>query len=107
MLRVMAEMILVKIVGAPMACKDGIRESWREITEWAAGQLKIRYGETVRMQYYDLFDSECPQLPTDSQLPVVIVDGEVISMGGKLSVPLIRQKIDEIKFIRESRDYKA
>ena len=36
----MSKPILVKIVGAPVACKDGIKESWREVAGWAAGQLQ-------------------------------------------------------------------
>jgi len=88
--------ILVKIIGAPVACKDGIKESWREVAEWAAGRLRSRYGETVRVQYYDLFDSDCPTLPPESQLPVVIVDEVLISSGGKISIPQIRKKMEEL-----------
>lgn len=94
----MAEPILVKIIGAPVACKDGIKDTWREVTEWAAGQLRSRYGETVRVQYYDLFNPDCPTLPPDSQLPVVFVDDVLVSSGGKISIPLIRKKIEKLRF---------
>ena len=92
----MSKPILVKIVGAPVACKDGIKETWREVAGWAAGQLRSRYGESVRVQYYDLFDPACPILPPDSQLPVVFVDEVLISSGGKISIPVIRRKIESI-----------
>lgn len=92
----MTRPILVKIIGAPVACKDGIKETWREVVEWAAGQLRSRYGETMRVQYYDLFDPDCPTLPPDSQLPVVFVDEVLVSSGGKISIPLIRKKIEEL-----------
>lgn len=92
----MTSQILVKIIGAPVACKDGIKDTWRELAEWAAGQLRSRYNETVRVQYYDLFDPDCPTLPPDSQLPVVFVDDVLVSSGGKISIPLIRKKIEEI-----------
>ena len=92
----MNNLILVKIVGAPVACKDGIKETWREVAEWAAGQLRSRYGETVRVQYDDLFDADCPTLPPDSQLPVVFVDDLLMSSGGKISIPLIRKKVEEL-----------
>jgi hypothetical protein len=93
----MTKPILVKIIGAPVACKDGLKESWRDVAEWGARQLQSRYGETVRVRYYDLFDHDCPPMPLEGQLPLVFVDGALISSGGKISVPLIRKKIDEIR----------
>lgn len=84
----------VIVIGAPVACKDGIKETWREVAEWAAGQLCSRYGDQVRVQYYDLFDPQCPAIPPEGQLPVVMVDGQVISCGGKISIPLIRKTIE-------------
>jgi hypothetical protein len=96
MLRRMTGLVLVQIIGAPVACKDGLKESWREVADWAAGQLRSRYGEAVRMQYYDLFDPDCPAIPPDSQLPVVFVNSVFVSQGGKISIPLIRKKIDEL-----------
>ena len=91
--------ILVKIIGAPVACQDGIKESWRDVAEWAAGQLQDRYGKKVCVQYYDLFDPDCPTLPADSQLPVVFVNETLLSNGGKISIPLIRKKIEEFGII--------
>ena len=92
----MSESILVKIISAPVACKDGMKDSWREMAGWAAGQLQTRYGKTVLVQYFDLFDADCPILPPDSQLPVIFVNEELVSSGGKISIPLIRRKIDEL-----------
>ncbi len=43
----MNEIILVKIISAPVACKDGMKDGWREMAEWAAGQLQTRYGKNV------------------------------------------------------------
>lgn len=85
----------VVIIGAPVACKEGIQEIWREVAEWAAGQIKARYGNEVTVRYHDLFDPECPALPDEGQLPVVIIDGIVISCGGKISIPLICKTIDQ------------
>ena len=92
----MTRTILVKIIGAPVACKDGIKESWRDVAEWAGGQLRALYGGQVSVQYYDLFDPNCPTIPPDSQLPVVLVNGIVVSSGGKISIPLIRKKMGEM-----------
>lgn len=93
--------IMVKIIGAPVACKDGIKETWREVSEWAADKLRSQFGETVRVQYFDLFDPDCPTLPPDSQLPVVFVDEALISSGGKISIPQIRIKLEAL--IQEDR----
>ena len=96
MLRRVTRMILVKIVGSPIACKDGVKESWREVAGWAAQQLRSRYGESVDVRYYDLFDPDCPTLPADSQLPVIFVNEGLLSQGGKISIPAIRRKIEEL-----------
>ena len=33
-------MHLVEIIGAPVACKEGVKETWRKVADWAAGQLR-------------------------------------------------------------------
>lgn len=96
----MTEPIQVMIIGAPIACKDGIKETWRDVAEWAAGQLRARFGDLVHLRYFDLFDPNCPPIPPGGQLPVVLLDGIVISIGGKISIPLIRQKIEELDTTR-------
>ncbi len=85
---------LVQIIGAPVACAEGVKETWRDIAQHAADQLKTRFGEAVCVQYFDLFDPACPALPDGAQLPLVMIDGEVLSSGGKISVPAIRQRIE-------------
>ena len=86
--------VTVTIIGAPIACKEGIKDSWREVAGWAAGQLEGRFGEAVQVKYYDLFEAECPAIPAGTQLPLVLVNGEVLSSGGKISVPAIRKRIE-------------
>jgi hypothetical protein len=83
----------VQIVAVPVACKDGLKDTWREVAEWADRQLHSRFGETVCTEYYDLFDPGCPAIPPDAQLPVVLVDGQLLSSGGKISIPTIREKL--------------
>ena len=90
----MAAPIVVQIVGAPIACAQGVQDSWRETAAWAAGQLRTRYGESVRVDYFDLFDPDVPPLPPQAQLPVIIVNGLVVGSGGKISMPAIRRQID-------------
>jgi hypothetical protein len=84
---------VVQIIGAPIACAEGVKDSWRDAAAWAAGQLRVRYGDAVRVDYYDLFDPDAPPLPPQAQLPVVIVDGVVVSSGGKLSIPVISRQL--------------
>lgn len=92
----MSQPILVQIVGAPIACKDGVKDSWREIAHWAEGQLKRRFGEVVQVKYFDLFDADCPSMPAGAQLPLVRVNGQVVINGGKISMPVIRVKIETL-----------
>jgi hypothetical protein len=96
-MRQMSVPVLVQIIGAPIACSDGLKDSWREVASWAAGQLKTRFGAEVRVQYYDLFDAGCPPIPPGAQLPLVLVNGVVLSNGGKISVPLIRKQVDALR----------
>jgi hypothetical protein len=88
--------ILVQIIGAPIACKEGVKDSWRDVAKWAADQLKGHFGEAVDARYFDLFDADCPPMPAEAQLPLVMVEGEVLSSGGKISVPAIRRKIESV-----------
>ena len=81
-------------MGAPVACADGVKDTWRDVAEWAAGQLTARFGPVVQVEYFDLFDPACPTLPPGAQLPIVLVNGEVISSGGKISVPAIRKYLE-------------
>lgn len=97
----MNQPILVQIIGAPIACAEGIKDSWREAAQWAADKLYPLFGDMVQVQYYDLFDHDCPPMPPDAQLPFVLVDEKVLSSGGKISLPLIRRTLE--KLIAEER----
>ena len=88
--------IIVQIIGAPIACKESVKDSWRDVAKWAIGQLKGHFGEAVGARYFDLFDADCPPMPANAQLPLVLINGEVVSSGGKISVPAIRRKIESI-----------
>lgn len=89
-------MYTVKIVGAPIACKEGIKDTWRDVAEWASGQLKTRYPDQVKVLYFDLFDPDCPTIPPTSRLPIVFVNDSIVSIGEKISIPQIRKKIEEL-----------
>ena len=87
---------LVQIIGAPIACAEGVKDTWRDVAKHAADQLTARFGDSVRVQYFDLFSPDCPTLPAGAQLPLVIIEGEVLSSGGKISVPAIRKRIEDL-----------
>jgi len=87
---------LVRIVGAPVVCASGVKDTWREIAAWAAGQIHARFGDQVQVEYFDLFDPACPPLPSGAQLPVILVAGEVLSSGGKIVLPAIRQRLEAL-----------
>jgi len=86
----------VHIVASPVACADGVKDTWRDVAAWAADQLARRFRESIEVRYFDLFDPACPALPPGAQLPLVLVNGEVLSSGGKISVPAIRKRIEAL-----------
>ena len=92
----MSKVVSVQIVGAPIACEGGVKDTWRDMAHWAEGQLKNRFGEAVQVKYFDLFDADCPPMPSNAQLPLVYVEDEVVISGGKISIPIIRRKMEEI-----------
>ena len=92
----MSKVITVQIVGAPIACKGGVKDTWRDTAKWAEGQLKAHFGEAVQVKYFDLFDADCPPMPANAQLPLVLVENEVVISGGKISIPIIRRKVEEM-----------
>lgn len=92
---------VVQIIGTPIACAEGYKDAWRDIAVWVAGQLKARFGESVTVVYYDLFDPDCPAMPGDAQLPLVLLNDQVVSSGGKISVPAIRKHLEQIGVLAE------
>ena len=87
---------VVQIIGTPVACTQGVKESWREVTIWAKYKLNERFGDAVQVEYYDLFDPTCPVFPEFSQIPVVLINGNLFSSGGKISVIAIRKHIESM-----------
>ena len=92
----MSKPVLVQIVGAPVACAGGMKDSWREVSNWVAGQIRVRFGDRVQVNYYNLFDVDCPPMPAEAQLGLVLIEGEVVSSGGKISVSLLRKKLEAL-----------
>ncbi len=90
----MNQPVFVQIVGAPVACASGVKDTWRDVAHWAAEQLKMHFDRRVEVKYYDLFDADCPPMPAGAKLPLVLVNGEVASSGGKIAIPVIRRKVE-------------
>jgi hypothetical protein len=88
--------VLVQIVGAQIVCAEGLKDSWRELADYARRQLETRFNGSCRVEYFDLFDPGCPQMPADAQLPYVMVAGEKFSSGGKLNIPAIGKRVAQL-----------
>jgi hypothetical protein len=48
----------------------------------------------VEVEYFDLFAEKCPSFPEDAQIPIVLIDGELFSSGGKIAIPQLRTYLD-------------
>jgi len=91
---------LIQIIGSLIACSEGVRDDWRKVTKWLEGNLKTLYGDQVEVEYFDLFDANGPKLPKDARLPVVMINSEVICMGEKISIPLIKKNLESLGISR-------
>jgi hypothetical protein len=92
----MSTPIIVQIVGAPVACTTGVKDTWREVARLAQTQFQHRFGAKVQVAYFDLFDPACPPVPPKAQLPLVIIEGQLFSSGGKISLPAIRKQVERL-----------
>jgi hypothetical protein len=95
----MNALVVVQIVGAPVACITGTKDTWRQVAAWVGDQLRGRFGTAVEVQYFDLFDPTCPALPPGAQLPLVLINGEVLSSGGKIAIPAIRRRVEALGIV--------
>jgi hypothetical protein len=54
----MKQPILIEIIGVPVACADGVKETWREVADWARNKLQVRYGMAVSCRW-SLWPGNC------------------------------------------------
>jgi len=92
---------VIHIIGTPIPCPQGFQDSWRQVAHWLSGRLQRRYGTAVSVHYFDLFDPDCPAIPAEAQLPLVLLDGHSISSGDKISLPDICRQLDNRKIITD------
>ncbi len=99
----MAHLASVQIVASRVACATGTQETWRDVAAWTADQLSRLFGQAVQVGYYDLFDPGCPALPPEARLPLVLVNGQVLSSGEKISIPKLRAHLEQLGLTRIDR----
>ncbi len=77
----MDDPIAVRILGTQVARAAGVTGAWREEANWARERLTARFGEQVKVEYYDLFSQEMERFPQvlalvrsgDGSMPLVFV----------------------------------
>ena len=92
--------VTIQIIGSLIACSGGVRDDWRKITKWLERNLKTVYGDQILVEYFDLFDDNSPGIPIGAKLPAVIINGEVLSVGEKISVPKIRKHLESYGILK-------
>jgi disulfide oxidoreductase YuzD len=98
----MDDPIAVRIFGVPLTCATGVTDAWGEVANWARKQLTARFGEQVSVEYYDLFSPQMDRFPEvlalvrggDTAMPLVFVGTDLVSAGGKISLPTIRRRLE-------------
>ena len=106
--------IIVRVFGVPIAngCDCGTQAtSWREATEWVARSLKTRFGDQVRVEYFDLFLDAPEAFPQVMELvargmakpPLVFVGEAVLSAGERISGPTIRRRLEALGLAEAKR----
>jgi disulfide oxidoreductase YuzD len=96
--------VIVRIFGAPTACATGTTDAWRDTAMMIGRQLVGRFGNQVIIEYFDLFGPEMDRFPNvlaqvsrdGLTLPLVYVNDELFSSGGKINGPAIRQRIEAL-----------
>ncbi len=101
MLRVAMPKAVIQITGSLIACSQGVRDDWRDLSEWLRSKMTALYGDQVAVKYYDIFDPDCPGLPPDAKLPVVKINEEVPGHGRKNFDDIDRKKIESLGIIAD------
>lgn len=91
----------VVIVGLPSAPTCPPEKTWAAAAGFVAKRLRERFGDEVDVAYADLFSPAMLARPEIEQmvvgraleLPLVVVDGAVLSAGGKLNVSAIERGV--------------
>lgn len=88
----------VKIFGVPVAgCKPG--KTWQDAANFAKKLLTLKFGEHVDVEYIEFLPPKWKQFPeiidlinkAKAKIPIVMVNGEIVSYGGKVNVSQIEK----------------
>lgn len=83
--------VTVQVFAVPStSCKSG--ETWEAATDFLRQRLQYRFGRAVEVEHVEMFTARSFEFPDvlaalqhDGGLPVVRVEGKVVSHGEKLS----------------------
>ena len=96
------EIVTVTILAAPSTPCSG-KMTWEMAAAWLCERLSQRFGPRVTVHYVELFSPDSFAYSSvlegiqreEFSLPVVMVDGSIISSGTKLNESLITRNIRE------------
>lgn len=103
-----ARKVQVRVFATPQpACNNGM--TWESATAFIRERLRRRFGDTVAMEYVELFSQRSFAFPDvmraieqDERLPLVQVEDQIVSRGVKLSESRITRAVDAVL-----REYKT
>jgi disulfide oxidoreductase YuzD len=106
--------VTVRVFGVPTTsgCDCGTNTgTWRDATEWVARALRTRFGDQVRVEYFDLFLDAPDAFPQVMELvargeakpPLVFVGEELLSAGERISGPAIRRRLEALGLAEAKR----
>lgn len=86
-------LVTVRIVGTNAA--------FAKTAHHALDRLQNGFGTQIQGRYYSADEPELAEFPPalallrlgDAPLPLVFIDSELISLGGKISIPELRQRL--------------
>jgi hypothetical protein len=95
-----ATAVPVLVFAAPDAsCAQG--QTWSAVTAYVGARLHKRFGERIAVEHVELFSARSFEFPDalaaierGAPLPVVVVDGRIVSQGGKLSERTIAAAVE-------------
>lgn len=87
----MADAVTVQVFAAPDAsCGD--RNTWSAATAYIRARLRQRFGDRVVVEHIEIFTARSFEfanvlaaIQRGSPLPIVAIDGRIVSEGGKLA----------------------
>lgn len=92
----------VLVLAAPDAsCAQG--QTWSGVTAFVGARLRQRFGERISVEHVELFSARSFEFPDalaaverGASLPVVMVDGRLVSTGRKLSERAIAHAVEAV-----------